>query len=181
MPKFIIKISAPVADSFFKQTGAECFIINAGLREAELARMAKAATAAGKIALLAGDNAAALCRCCNADGIVADLRESAAIKKDMARLREECGNRFLGVICRNRRHEAMVVSENEPDFIIFKVWQDGAAKTRELTEWYSQLFLIQMAVEPEGEIADIAAFGADMVILTPESYKILVAKKERLE
>jgi len=180
MPKFIIKICTPQPNTFFEETAAECFIIDTTVEEGQIRRMTAAAEQVGKIVLLEGENAAALCADIKADGIIADLRESSDIKKDMALLRQKCGG-FLGIVCRNRRHEAMIVSENEPDFIIFKIWEDGKQKNRELTEWYSQLFLIKMAVEPENASLASENFYADMVILSPESYKILVAQKERLE
>lgn len=176
MPKFIIKISdAASADNF--AADAECFIIDTDGAGIDVSALCDRLQKAGKIVLLSGSRAVELCQSLPADGLIADLRESSRIKQDMAALRKACPNRVLGVVCRNRRHEAMIVSENEPDFVIFRVWQDGWQKTRELALWYSQLFLIQMAVEPEGA-ADFADFGADMVILSPESYKILLRKKK---
>ena len=177
MPKFILKISRPGAEALLEDPNLECFVFSSALPEDYLQRQTARAVQAGKIVLLEGENAAALCLRLNADGIIADLSASAAVKKDMAALRRQIGSRFLGVICRNRRHEAMIVSENEPDFIIFKIWRDGAEKTRELAEWYHEFFLLQMAVEPEDEDADVLSYPCDMAILSPDTYKILVAKK----
>ena len=39
----------------------------------------------------------------------------------------------------------MIVSEAEPDFVVFKVWKDGFESVRELTDWYNDFFLIQSA------------------------------------
>ena len=90
----------------------------------------------------------------------------------MAALRRQLGRRFLGVICRSRRHEAMIVSENEPDFVVFRIWSEGAEKTKALADWYAEFFLLQTTVP-----SIFSAWPADMVILSPEDYKILVAKK----
>jgi len=78
---------------------------------------------------------------------------------------------------RRRRHEAMIVSENEPDFVVFRIWSEGAEKTKALADWYAEFFLLQTAVEPMDGSVDFSAWPADMVILSPEDYKILVAKK----
>lgn len=177
MSKFILKITAESAENCVEDAGVDCFILSASLPEACLDGWIRRIEAAGKIALLEGKDAAGLAVKLGADGIVADLSASTAIKKEMAALRRELGRRFLGVVCRGRRHEAMVVSENEPDFVVFRLWSEGGEKMRELIEWYTEFFLLQTAVEPMDGQADFSACPADMVILSPEDYKILVAKK----
>ena len=169
MPKFILKITAESAENCIDEKNVECFILSASLPEDCLGRIIRKIEAAGKIALLEGEDAAALAVKLGADGIVADLSASTAIKKEMAAL--------LGVICRSRRHEAMIVSENEPDFVVFRIWSEGAEKTKALADWYAEFFLLQTAVEPMDGSVDFSAWPADMVILSPEDYKILVAKK----
>ena len=68
------------------------------------------------------------------------------LKEKMADVRKQLGKRkFVGLFTRNRRHESMIVSEVEPDFIIFKVWKDGFENVQELTDWYNDFFLIQSA------------------------------------
>ena len=71
----------------------------------------------------------------------------------------------------------MIVSENEPDFVVFRIWNEGAEKTKALADWYAAFFLLQTAVEPMDGSVNFSAWPADMVILSPEDYKILVAKK----
>lgn len=177
MPKFILKITAESAENCIDEKNVECFILSASLPEDCLGRMIRKIEATGKIALIEGENAAVLAAKFGADGIVADLSASTAIKKEMAALRRQLGRRFLGVICRSRRHEAMVVSENEPDFVVFRIWSEGAEKTKALADWYAEFFLLQTAVEPMDGSVNFSAWPADMVILSPEDYKILVAKK----
>ena len=106
MPKFILKITAESAENCIDEKNVECFILSASLPEDCLGRIIRKIEAAGKIALLEGEDAAALAVKLGADGIVADLSASTAIKKEMAALRRQLGRRFLGVICRSRRHEA---------------------------------------------------------------------------
>ncbi len=177
MPKFILKVTDECAVNDVESADVDCFILSTLLSPSYLKRQILQIEAAGKIALLAGENAAVLAVELGADGIVADLSASTSIKKDMASLRRVLGRRFLGVVCRGRRHEAMVVSENEPDFIIFRIWREGAEKTQELIDWYTAFFLLQTAVEPMDKYVDFSAYPADMVILSPEDHKILVAKK----
>ncbi len=177
MPKFILKIPSVDEKNDINTENVECFIYNAGLSEDCLLRQIDRAREKGKIVLLEGDDAAVLAVRLDADGIVADLSQSQNIKKEMSALRAKIGSRFLGVICRNRRHEAMIVSENEPDFVIFRIWSEGAKKTKELVTWYEEFFLLQMAVEPMDDEMDFSSFPADIVILSPARYKILVAQK----
>ena len=162
MPKFILKIAAESAENCIDEKNVECFILSASLPENSLGRIIRKIEAAGKIALLEGEDAAALAVKLGADGIVADLSASTAIKKEMAALRRQLGRRFLGVICRSRRHEAMIVSENEPDFVVFRIWNEGAEKTKALADWYAAFFLLQTAVEPMDGSVNFSAWPADM-------------------
>lgn len=80
-----------------------------------------------------------------ADGVILDLGVE-GLKEKMAAVRKELGKSgVVGLFTRNRRHESMIVSEVEPDFVVFKVWKDGFESVRELTDWYNDFFLIQSA------------------------------------
>ncbi len=80
-----------------------------------------------------------------ADGVILDLGVE-GLKEKMAAVRKELGKSgVVGLFTRNRRHESMIVSEAEPDFVVFKVWKDGFESVRELTDWYNDFFLIQSA------------------------------------
>ncbi len=98
------------------------------------------------------------------DGLIMDLSKSDNIKKDFLTISAHLKNKLTGIICRNRRHEAMICSECEPDFLIFKAWQDGRHKIEELTSWYAEMFLIQSALMPM-ESLDYQSFKTDFVIL----------------
>lgn len=181
MPKFILKISAARDADCANDENIGCLILETSLPEEYIRRQIATAAAKDKIVLLSGEGAVDEAVRLNADGIVADLSRSTNIKKDITALKARLGRRFLGVVCRCRRHEAMLVSENEPDFIIFRIWHEGAEKTGDLAAWYEHFFLLQMAVEPMDDEVAFVDFPADMVILSPERYKKLVAQKQSLE
>ena len=98
-----------------------------------------------------------------ADGVVLDLSKEEKPQKIIKEFKKKNPKALLGVISRNRRHEAMLISECEPEFIIFKVWADGLDKNRELLQWYAELFLIQSAVWPQEDV-DYASLPADFII-----------------
>lgn len=177
MPNFILNITSLDDDLMLNSNDFDCYILNSEMAQSALKQRVEQLSALGKIVLLSGMNAASLCAPLKADGIVADLSKSDNIKKDMADLRAQIGNGVLGTVSRCRRHEAMLISENEPDFIIFKQWKDGSEKIKDLTEWYGEFFLLQMAIWPQEDEIDLSDYPADIVIFSPESYKIFVAKK----
>ncbi|HCU58799.1 MAG TPA: hypothetical protein DIC64_02330 [Alphaproteobacteria bacterium] len=160
MQKIIFKItkenSSLAADSRF-----ECFILSEDLPSHFKQEFASSAKQSGKLVLgLSLSDVLAY----HLDGIVLDLSKSEHIKKDFREQTKDLKNKFIGVICRNRRHEAMIVSECEPDFLIFRAWQDGIENIKELTSWYNEMFLIQSALYPQEDI-DYQSFETDFVIL----------------
>ncbi len=181
MPKFILKISSLEQQNYINIKDVDCFIFSTQLPENYLITQINKVKEIGKISLLEGDNAADFVVKFDADGIIIDLTQCSNIKKEINHYKKQIGSRFLGVICRNRRHEAMIVSENEPDFIIFRLGKDENNKTKELTSWYEEFFLLQMAIEIMDDDIDFLSYQTDIIILTPERFKILVAQKQRLE
>ena len=110
------------------------------------------------------------CLAYNLDGILLDLSKSENIPADYKKQTKDLKNKFIGIICRNRRHEAMIASECEPDFIVFKAWCDGIEKIKDLSSWYNEMFLIQCAVMPM-ENLDYASFKTDFAVLSDEFLK----------
>jgi len=175
MQKFIIKIT----DGDFKlieDKSIECFILDASMSKDFIKSFAAKALNKDKITLVMGENAPAVCAELSLDGVIVDLSKSEKIKKEIADLKKQLPKKILGIITRNRRHEAMLVSEEEPDFVIFKIWKDGFESVAELVSWYSGFFLIQSAVLLEDEV-DASTLKADIVILPDVFYKKLLAKK----
>lgn len=115
MQKFIVKIEDENY-GHIQDNRLECYILTSALAPEFIRNFAAQAVEKNKIVLIEGENAAGLCREYDLDGIVLDLSCSEKIKAEIKTARAVVGkNKFLGVICRNRRHEAMVASEEEPD------------------------------------------------------------------
>ena len=170
MPKFILYITEP-DDSLLKNTDAECFLLDSSLPEDFCRRFVQKAQAQDKLFLAYGDKAEEMCSKYELDGLLVDLSKnenpSAAAKK----LREKHKNRILGFVSRNRRHEAMILSEAEPDFLTFRIWQQGADSLKELVNWYNELFLIQSAVFVEEQNVDCTNLETDNLIIKSSWYK----------
>ncbi|MBO7097952.1 MAG: hypothetical protein J6W11_04875 [Alphaproteobacteria bacterium] len=139
----------------------ECFILQENLPSHFKAEFALQAAKKNKITL---GLSVSDCLAYRLDGIILDLSKSDHISADYKKMTEDLKNKFIGVITRNRRHEAMLVSECEPDFVIFRAWQDGIDKINELTSWYHEMFLIQSALLPMEDI-NYQSFQTDFVIL----------------
>jgi len=142
----------------------ECFILSADLSADFKQKFAFEAQKEGKLVL---SESSSDCQTYHLDGVLLDLSKSENIHGDYENAVKSLKNKFVGVICRNRRHEAMLCSECEPDFVVFRAWQDGADKIRELTSWYAEMFLIQCALLPMEKV-DYASFATDFVILDDE-------------
>ena len=174
MQNLIIKITQEntnlIADSKL-----QCFILPDSLSQSFIVDFCAKAKTVGKLVLISGENAADLYLQKLGDGLIIDTSKDENPAKKIKEIKAKCKKAILGVICRNRRHEAMLVSECEPDFVIFRFWKDGFAANAELLKWYGEFFLIQSAVQPEDEV-DISGLPSDFVILSDTAYTIFVAK-----
>ena len=140
-----------------------CFILPQNLSKKFKQEFINKAKQKEKLCLLFGDNADEEYALLGADGIILDLSKEEKPQKIIKDFRQKNQKALLGVISRNRRHEAMLISECEPDFIIFKVWSDGLEKSKELLDWYGEFFLIQAAIMPmEGCLTE--GLPADFII-----------------
>ncbi len=163
MQKFIIRVDA-VSPQILKGLTEDCYVLNTALDGEYCRQFVETAAAENKIVLFYGDDAMQKVHEYGADGVILDLGEE-ALKIKMAAVRKELGKgKAVGLITRNRRHESMVVSEAEPDFVVFRVWKDGFDKVKDLTDWYNDFFLIQSAAWIMEEGIDIAALKTDFVI-----------------
>ncbi|MBQ8750025.1 MAG: hypothetical protein IJZ30_00105 [Alphaproteobacteria bacterium] len=142
----------------------ECYILDTSLNDDFCTQFINKATSSDKIVLFYGKNAINKTKYYNANGILIDLG-STPTKDDFLSLKKELGkNSIIGLISRNRRHEAMLNSELEPDFIVFKAWQDGIENTKELLSWYNDFFIIQSAVLLMDKEIDTNTINADFII-----------------
>lgn len=150
-----------------------CFIVSPDLPADFIAEFARKAREKDKLVLCTDKT---LCLQHKLDGVIFDFSKSENPAADYHEAAQDLKGRVIGVISRGRRHEAMLVSECEPDFIIFRAWRDGAEKIRELTDWYNEYFLIQSALLPADENLDFTDFKTDFVIINDIKYKNLIAK-----
>ena len=144
MQKFIVRVESEEKRFSDKMEG-ECYALNAALDEEYCREFVEKAAAESRIVLFYGEGAVKTAVHLGADGVILDLGVE-GLKEKMAAVRKELGKSgVVGLFTRNRRHESMIVSEAEPDFVVFKVWKDGFESVRELTDWYNVFFLIQSA------------------------------------
>lgn len=144
MQKFIVRVESEEKRFSDKMDGG-CYALNAALDEGYCREFVEKAAAESRIVLFYGEGAVKTAVHLGADGVILDLGVE-GLKEKMAAVRKELGKSgVVGLFTRNRRHESMIVSEAEPDFVVFKVWKDGFESVRELTDWYNDFFLIQSA------------------------------------
>lgn len=144
MQKFIVRVESEEKRFSDKMEG-ECYALNAALDEEYCREFVEKAAAESRIVLFYGEGAVKTAVHLGADGVILDLGVE-GLKEKMAAVRKELGKSgVVGLFTRNRRHESMIVSEAEPDFVVFKVWKNGFESVRELTDWYNDFFLIQSA------------------------------------
>ena len=144
MQKIIYRIDEENT-AFLNALDEDCYVLNTALSRDFCLKFIGVAAKTDKIVLFYGENAVEKCLDCGGDGVIMDLGAE-KLKEQMSSLRKSLGKgKFVGLFTRNRRHESMLVSEVEPDFVVFKVWKDGFENIKELTDWYQEFFLIQSA------------------------------------
>lgn len=159
----IIKINTE-DNSYLTKLDNECYILDSNLDEKFCTSFINLINKENKIALFYGENAVLKAKQHKASGVVVDLKQD-KLKPQMEALKKELGkDSIIGLFSRNRRHEAMLISELEPDFIIFKVWNDGIDKTIELLEWYNEFFIIQSCIWLEDNNINPTLLKADFFI-----------------
>ena len=170
MHKFIVNLTNKDL-ALIDDAKLECFLVDAQTTDAE--EIVKRVHAIRKLVLISGENACEKCNIWQADGVLIDLSKSEHLAKEVNFARKQIGEKALGVISRNRRHESMLISEAEPDFVAFKAWNQGIEQVKELVSWYNEMFLIQSAVILQEEISQADTFDCDIVVCTAENYKKL--------
>lgn len=159
----IIKIDTE-DKSFLSSLKNQCYMLNSDLDDNYCTSFINNANKENKIALFYGQNAILKAKQHKASGVVVELKQD-KLKSQMDALKKELGkDSIIGLISRNRRHEAMLTSELEPDFIIFKVWAEGIDKTIELLDWYNDFFIIQSCAWLEDKNIDISQIKADFIV-----------------
>ena len=163
MQKIILKMTEEKSE-ILNDSRFECFILPQNLSSGFKKEFSETAKKKNKLTLA---EEVSDCLAYGFDGVLLDFSKSEHIAADYKKYAKDLKGKIIGAISRNRRHEAMLVSECEPDFVVFKAWRDGIEKIKELTSWYNEMFLIQSALLPEEEI-DYKSFETDFVILDDE-------------
>ena len=141
-----------------------CFILSENLSPRFIDEFTSKAHEQSKLVLSSGDNALETYKKHHTDGLILDASKEEKPQNLIKQIKLQAKDAILGVITRNRRHEAMLISECEPDFIIFRFWQDGFSENIELLNWYNDLFLIQNAAFPQEKL-DYSLIKSDFLIL----------------
>lgn len=166
MQKFIIYVCDKNFDLKFLEK-FECFLLAPNLDSHFISEFIRSAQKKNKLILT---SSVVDCLAYFADGVLLDLSKSENIKADFKKQTKDLKSKIIGLITRNRRHEAMLVSECEPDFVVFRAWNEGQEKVQELTDWYNEMFLIQSALFPVEDVS-YEKFKTDFVIIKPDQIK----------
>ena len=175
MQRFIIRITQENLNlANYPEIG--CFILPDTVSENFGKEFVESAHKENRLVLVQGQNATEFYKQSGADGLIVDTAQETNPAKAIKAVKKTVPKAILGAICRNRRHEAMVVSECEPDFVIFKFWKDGFEHNRELLNWYAELFLLQNAAQIE-EDCEFESLNADFIIL--DDMKFMTYKQHK--
>lgn len=166
MPEIILKINH-AEDKIYQSDNICCYIADANLPQSVVDNIIKT----GKMFLLFGAKNAEQVKSMQAAGAVVSLDSSQPIKKQLRPLRENLGaKKVLGAIIEPSRHEAMLASEVEPEFVAFRITAQNQDKARDIIAWYNDLFLIQSAADFSGGVLDISDLDVDFVIINSHDY-----------
>lgn len=176
MQSFIIKIENNAGD-WTDEPAVGCYLINSAMPEKDLVSVVEKLRPFNKQILIEGCDAASLCLKLDLDGVLVEVDPGQPYKKQLQPVREIIGNKkALGVICPVERHAAMLVSEAEPEFVVFRVDNDN--HDAEIIRWYNELFLIQSGVVRGAFAGDLTVFDTDFQIIGAKDYKNLLLKKK---
>lgn len=171
MQNFIIRITQENTN-LLNDEKIGCFILPDTVSAEFAEKFINLAHQKEKLVLVCGNNALHFYKQFNPDGLILNTIKQDNPRKYIEDIRSQAKKAVIGAISRNRRHEAMLVSEAEPDFIIFQVWKDGLQNNLELLDWYNEFFLIQNAAWPQEDI-DTNTIKSDFVILDDTKYFLL--------
>lgn len=160
MPNIILKINA-ASDKIYRSDNICCYFVAAPLPAA----MQNELAASGKMILAAPGVEMP------ADGLVAEVDSSKPVKVQLRPLREKLGTKkVLGAVINPTRHEAMLASEVEPEFVAFRLTAENLSKAADVIKWYNELFLIQSAADLSAGLQDIKGLDVDFVIINSRDY-----------
>ncbi len=164
MPQVILYIEKS-ADKIIVSDAISCYVVNSDLPQSKI----KEAQSQDKMVLSFGPKALDVCFKYNLDGIIKEIDPSKPVKPQLKPLREKLKHKTFGVIIPPRRHEAMLASEIEPEFIAFKPFK--AEQDREIIDWYNDLFLIPSVWVAEDEAKQTSIPDVDFVMVKAKNFE----------
>ena len=176
MPKFILKINS--GDTALIDNDYICCYL---ADKNSAPEVVNAARNSDKLVLAVGEDAVADCLENQLDGALLLHPVDDKYAKFIKPLQKQLGKKFLGLGCGASRHEAMLVSEAEPDFVAFQTSPENQKEAAEVLQWYGELFLLQSALFYAPGMDDELLSLTDFIILNTADYKILVDKIKRLD
>ncbi len=173
MPKFIIKIDSKDNELINNQDIC-CYIVSKDSAPEVLEK----ARNSDKLVLTEDMD---FCEEKALDGVIINHQVDDKFSKYIKSIQKNIAKKFFGICCPLRRHEAMISSEAEPDFLIFDTKDSLLPEELAVLQWYAELFLIQFAVMYNPKLEEKVLRMADFVILNTSEYKILVDKIKTLD
>ncbi len=164
MPQIILNITSD-SDKIYNSSDIACYIIADSLSSTKI----KEAVSTNKMVLVAGEDSLQVCKQYGLDGIIKILDEKKPVKTQLKPLREALKNKTLGVVTPVRRHEAMLVGEVEPDFIVFE--KEVSVRNPDVIGWYNDLFLIPLVLSGCDKEDQSLHENVDFVIIDSKKFE----------
>ena len=165
MPQIILKINNE-KDKIYEADDICCYIASTSLSNSILDKIIKT----NKLLLWQGEKAEDKIEN-TGNGIVISTNSREPIKAQLKSIRKQLKRpKILGAIIEPSRHEAMLASEIEPEFVAIRIRQENIAKAKEIIAWYNELFLIQIAADMSEYKGSKDDFDVDFVIINSQDY-----------
>lgn len=165
MPQIILKINNE-NDKIYENDNICCYIANTSLTNNVIDKILKT----NKLLLWQGPNIEEKIKTIG-NGVVINTDTKKPLKAQIKPVKEKLrNNQILGTIIEPSRHETMLASETEPDFVAIRIRESELIKTKELISWYNDLFLIQIAADMSEYKGSIKDFDVDFVIINSKDY-----------
>lgn len=163
----IIQRFEQIDDEILQGDDVCCRLIPADLVEQLLPKLADD----GCLKLVSGENAVSICNKHNLDGVIVGVNAGKPVKKQIDVIKKTLGKKYIGVACSANRHEAMLCSECEPDFLIFEANLTKKSEILSIVPWYNELFLIQCALDIQDLCDEYMALDTDFIIVNAKNGK----------
>ncbi len=165
MPQIILKINNK-NDKIYEDDNICCYIVDTSISDDVINKIIKT----NKLLLWQGVNAEDKLKNLG-NGIVITTDTQKPIKPQLKPFRDKLKkNKILGAIIEPSRHEVMLASETEPEFIALRIREESLSQTKDLIAWYNDLFLIQIAADMSEYKGNTKDFEVDFIIINSKDY-----------